>query len=432
MICQAFANREAIRAHQLRALGHLLSVVAADNPFYAPILRQAGLAGGVADLDEFFRKMPFTYKDAIVEDQRRHPPYGTNLTCPLAEYSRFNQTSASTATPIRWLDTRESWQAMLDNWKQVYRAAGVTAGDCLYFAFSFGPFLGFWTAFEAACQWGCRAIPGGGLSSLARLEAIRDNQADVLLATPTYVLRLAEVARAEKIDPATLAVRTIIVAGEPGGSVPAVRRRIESLWPRATLFDQHGMTEVGPVSYQCPGRSGTLLVMEDSFLAEIVDPRSGRPAVRGEPGELVLTTLRRLGSPLLRYRTGDLVQEDLEAADQEGVCGLALRGGILGRTDDMLLVRGVNVYPTAIDELLRSIPAVAEYQVELDHEDAMTEMRLRVEPSAECGDRDQLVRQIESRFRSRFHLRVPVSLCPPGTLPRFEMKARRFVIRGRP
>ena len=136
-----------------------MSTLAADNPFYAPILRQAGLAGGVEGLDEFFRKMPFTCKDAIVEDQHRHPPYGTNLTYPLGKYSRFNQTSASTATPIRWLDTRESWQAMLDNWKQVYRAAGVTSGDCLYFAFSFGPFLGFWTAFEAACQWGCRASP---------------------------------------------------------------------------------------------------------------------------------------------------------------------------------------------------------------------------------------------------------------------------------
>jgi phenylacetate-CoA ligase len=432
MICQAFANREAIRAHQLRALGRLLSAVAAGNPFYAPTLRQAGLARGIEDLDEFFRKMPFTRKEAVAEDQRRHPPYGTNLTYPLTEYTRFNQTSASTAMPIRWLDTRESWQEMLDNWKQVYQAAEVTPGDCLYFAFSFGPFLGFWTAFEAACQWGCRAIPGGGLSSLERLEAIRDNRADVLLATPSYALRLAEVARAEKIDLEPLAVRTIIVAGEPGGSVPAVRRKIESLWPHATLFDQHGMTEVGPVSYQCPGRPGTLVLMEASYLAEIVDPQSGRPVARGEPGELVLTTLGRLGSPLIRYRTGDLVQEDLEAAAAQGVCELALRGGILGRTDDMVQVRGVNVYPAAIDEILRSIPAVAEYQVELDSEGVMAEMRLRVEPSAECGDGESLVRQIESRFRSLLHLRVPVSLCPPGTLPRFEMKARRFPMRARP
>ena len=432
MICQCFTDREAIRAHQLGALRRLLSSAAASNPFYAPILRQAGLAGGVDDLDEFFRKMPFTRKEAIAKDQECHPPYGTNLTYPLTEYCRFNQTSASTATPIRWLDTRESWQGMLDNWKQVYRAAGMTPRERLYFAFSFGPFLGFWTAFEAACQWGCLAIPGGGLSSLARLEAIRDNRVEVLLATPTYVFRLAEVARAEKIDLEALAVRKIIVAGEPGGSIPAVRRRIESLWPHAALFDQHGMTEVGPVSYQCPGRPGTLVVMESSFLAEIVDPKTGRPVARGEPGELVLTTLARLGSPLLRYRTGDLVQEDLEAADAQGVCELALRGGILGRTDDMLLVRGVNVYPAAIDEVLGSMPAVAEYQVELDNAGAMSEMRLRVEPSGDCGDRENLVRQIESQLRSLFHLRVPVSLCPPGTLPRFEMKARRFLMRGRP
>ena len=279
---------------------------------------------------------------------------------------------------------------------------------------------------------GCRCLPGGGLSSLARLAGDPRQRADVSAARRPTPCSWPRWRGAEKIDLAALAVRTIIVAGEPGGSVPAMRRTIESLWPRAAVFDQHGMTEVGPVSYQCPGRPCTLMVIESSYLAEIVDPRGGQPVPRGESGELVLTTLGRVGSPLLRYRTGDLVRENLDTAGEQGVARLALRGGILGRADDMVLVRGVNLYPTAIDEVLRSIPEVAEYQVELDSEGAMVEVRLRVEPSAECGDREGLVRQIESRFRSLFHLRVPVSLCPPGTLPRFEMKARRILIRGRP
>lgn len=427
MSIPAFSSRAAIRAHQLVALRKLLAAVSASNPFYQAVLRQAGLADELTDLEQFFQRMPFTRKEQIADDHRRHPPYGSNLTYPLNAYSRFTQTSATSGAPLRWLDTRDSWQWMLDNWKQVFHAAGVTPDDCLYFAFSFGPFLGFWTAFEAACQLGCRSIPGGGLSSLARLEAIRDNRATALLCTPTYALRLAEVAAAENFDLHACAVRSIIVAGEPGGSVPAVRQRIASQWPGATVFDQHGMTEVGPVSYQCPEQPGTLLVIESAYLAEIVEPKSGQPVPRGELGELVLTTLGRLGSPLIRYRTGDLVQEDPDVAERFGRHELALRGGILGRTDDMVLVRGVNVYPRAIEQVLREFPEVAEWQVELQTVEALTELLVRVEPTADCPDPANLGQRIQTRLRIAFNLRVPVTLCPSGSLPRFEMKARRWV-----
>ena len=338
-----FSSREAIAAHQLQQLRKLLQAVAAGNRFYAPRLQQAGLAGELSTLDDFFRNMPFTRKEEIAADQQAHPPYGTNLTYPLGAYNRFTQTSATSGVPLRWLDTPESWQWMLDNWKQVLAAAEVGLGDALYFAFSFGPFLGFWTAFEAACQMGCRCLPGGGLSSLARLQAIRDNAVDVLCSTPTYAVHLGQVAAEEHVDLAALAVRTIIVAGEPGGSVPTTREQIEKAWPRATVFDHHGMTEVGPVTYQCPGRPCTLMVIESSYIAEIIDPRGDQPVPRGDVGELVLTTLGRIGSPLLRYRTGDLVRENLDIAPREGRHEMALRGGILGRADDMVLVRGVNL-----------------------------------------------------------------------------------------
>ncbi len=306
-----------------------------------------------------------------------------------------------------------------------------TGTDCLYFAFSFGPFLGFWTAFEAAAQLGLRVVPGGGLSSVARLEAMRDNRATVLLCTPSYALRLAEVATAEGFDRGSLAVRTIIVAGEPGGSIGAVRRRIQEGWPGAQVFDHHGMTEVGPVSYQCPEKPGTLMVIETSYLAEIVEPGSeaAKPVRRGEIGELVLTTLGRVGSPLLRYRTGDLVREDLEVAARFGRHELALKGGILGRVDDMTVVRGVNVFPSAVDDVLRAFAEVAEYRVEIQSSGAMTEMRLCVEPAGQGVDGASLAERIAARMRAAFNLRVPVEICPPGSLPRFELKAQRWVRR---
>jgi phenylacetate-CoA ligase len=427
MTLPGLPSREAIRVEQLSALRRMLPEVAAGNPFYGPILRQAGLAGELADLDDFFRNLPFTRKEMIIADQHGHPPYGTNLTYPLAAYSRFTQTSATSGAPLRWLDTRESWQWMLDNWKQILQAAGMGPQDCLYCAFSFGPFLGFWTAFEAACQLGCRCLPGGGLSSLARLQAIRDNRADVLCCTPTYALRLAEVAAAENVDLSAMSVRTIIVAGEPGGSVPAVRQQIEHAWSRAEVFDHHGLTEVGPVSYQCPERPCTLMVLESSYLAEIIDPRGDRPVPRGELGELVLTNLGRWGSPLLRYRTGDLVRESLEIATSHGRHEMALRGGILGRADDMLLVRGVNVYPPAVDDLLRALPEVAEYLVEIDTRASLIELHVRIEPTPAAVDGAELAARVQSRLRAAFNLRVPVTVCAPGTLPRPEMKSRRWV-----
>jgi phenylacetate-CoA ligase len=272
-------------------------------------------------------------------------------------------------------------------------------------------------------------LPGGGLSSLGRLQAIRDNAADVLCCTPTYALHLGQVAAEQGIDLADLAVRTIIVAGEPGGSVPAIREQIETAWSRAAVFDHHGMTEVGPVTYQCPQRPCTLMIIESSYLAEIIDPRGERPVPRGEVGELVITTLGRTGSPLLRYRTGDLVRENLDIARHEGRHEMALRGGILGRVDDMVLVRGVNLYPAAVENLLLSFPEVALYQVEVDGRGAMTELQLRVEPTATINDTSELAGRVQSQFRAAFNLRVPVVVCPPGSLPRGEMKSQRWIRR---
>lgn len=417
--------RSEIRRRQLAQLQKLIAAARASNAFYGPILRTAGIDEHIESLEEFSARMPLTEKTALAEDQRRTPPFGTNLTFPPAAYTRHHQTSATSGPPIRWLDTPESWQAMLDDWKQVYAGAGVTADDRLFFAFSYGPYLGFWMAFDAAVQLGALAIPGGGQSSLARLETLRDTRATVLLGTPTYIGRLAEVAEQAGIDLGQLCVRAIIVAGEPGGSIPAVRESIERRWPGAKLFDHHGMTEVGPVTWQCPESPGTLLVFESSQYAEILDRSTGRPVPPGEVGELVLTALRRTGSPVFRYRTGDLVREDTTIGPRFGRWEMALAGGILGRADDMVFVRGVNVYPAAVEEVLRAIPQIGEYRVELQAQGALTEMLLRIEVAS--GEADALVEHLQNRLRTRLALRVPIVVCPPGTLPRFEMKARRWV-----
>ena len=420
-------DRPVIEYEQLLKLRVLLAELVPRNSFYSNRLKLAGVGPEISSLNEFLMRMPFTSKKELVEDQSRTPPYGSNLTYELEQYTRFSQTSATSGSPLGWLDTRESWQWMLNNWERIYQAAGIGAKDRLFFAFSFAPFLGFWTAFEAAVRMGCLCIPGGGLSSASRLKLILDNRVTVLLCTPTYALRLAEVAAEQKMDLACAEVKKIIVAGEPGGSVPSLRTRIEGLWPGAAVVDHHGMTETGPVSYGCPIRPDVLHIIESAYIAEVLDPGNGGKVPSGRKGELVLTNLGRLGSPLLRYRTGDLV---VPAAEQPCKCGsyeLALEGGILGRTDDMIIVRGVNIYPCAIDEIVRQFEEVGEYRVEVNTTSVLPELKIQIEPTSQVKSLDALTKQIEASLYKTFALRIPVQATPSGSLPRFEMKANRWV-----
>jgi phenylacetate-CoA ligase len=433
-----FPNHTAIAAQQLAQLRRLLEAILPANRFYRQKL--SGVDTRLLSLDDF-RRFPFTTKQELSADQSDFPPYGSNLTYPAASCTRFHQTSGTTSAPLRWLDTPESWQSMVESWKKVYRAAGVRSGDRVYFAFSFGPFIGFWLAFDAAQQLGCLCLPGGGLTTEGRLKAIIDNSVGVLCCTPSYAIRLAEVAAAGNVDLHASRVRLLIVAGEPGGSIPATRRRLEQLWPGARVVDHHGMTETGPISHQCPAQPGVLHVIESAYLPEVIDP-AGNPVPAGEMGELVVTTLNRLASPLLRYRTGDLVRAAVHSngcgprppqssPDPPCACGchdLALAGGILGRADDMLIVRGVNIYPSAVEDLLRGFAEIAEYQVKVDHGPSLPELSLRIELSADCADADAVVRRVQASLHAAFNLRVPIALASAGTLPRFEMKASRWQV----
>jgi phenylacetate-CoA ligase len=420
-------SRQPLEQQQLDKLRALLSAIRAGNRFYSEKLRAAGLEA-VDSLEDFRARAPFTSKHELVDDQLAHPPYGTNLTWPVERYTRLHQTSGTTAAPLRWLDTQETWNAVLDCWTRVYQAAGVTPGDRVFCAFSFGPFLGFWAAFEAAVRMGCLAIPGGGMRSGARARAILDNQVTVLCATPTYAIHLAQAAASEGIDLSPSKVRRILVAGEPGGAIPATRALIESLWPGARVADHHGMTETGPVSYECPRRPGVLHILEDAYLPEVIDPLTNAPTPPGETGELLLTTLLRTGSPLLRYRTRDIVKR---AAPDRCECGsleLALEGGILGRADDMVIVRGVNLYPSAVENVLRACGGIAEFRVEVSGRRTLTELRIDIEPEPR-EDPVELARRAAGALQNAFSLRIAVAPVEPGALPRFELKAKRWVRR---
>ena len=419
-----FTDRADLEAQQLGRLRDLLQRLVPDNPFWTPRLRAAGLDHGVESLEHFRDALPLLTKQELADDQGQRPPYGTNFTFPIERYTRLHQTSSTTGEPLRCLDTNEDWAAMCACWHQVWEAAALTTADRLLCAFSFGPFLGFWLGWDAALELGALCIPGGGMDSRQRLRAMQANAVTVLCCTPTYALHLGEVARDEGIEIRSL--RAIVVGGEPGASVPGVRSTIESLWPGATLFDHHGMSEIGAVTFQTADEPSVLHVIESDFLAEVIDPASGARLEAGDErlGELVLTNLARPGRPLLRYRTRDLVRHGGYGAAP--LPYLRLAGGINARADQMVVVRGVNVYPSAVDEVVRAVVGVAEYRVEVDRSGAMAELQLTIEP-APGADARSLCGQLERAFRDGWNLRVPVKAVGRDILPRFELKAKRWV-----
>jgi phenylacetate-CoA ligase len=245
----------------------------------------------------------------------------------------------------------------------------------------------------------------------------------VIGCTPTYALHLAEIAETEKIDLAGSAVRIVIVAGEPGGSIPATRAAIESAWG-GRVIDHCGMTETGPLGVECLESPAGIHLLETEYIVEVIDSETTRPVPPGTPGELVVTNMGRLGSPLIRYRTGDIVRLDAEPCR----CGLPYRrldGGILGRTDTMIHIRGNNLYPSAIEAVLRAVPGLSEYRVEVDRSGALAELCIAVEPAASV-DGTQLAQNVGRAIRDALLLRAVVSVVPAGSLPRFEMKAKRF------
>jgi phenylacetate-CoA ligase len=410
---------DALRAHQLERVRAMARELLATNPFVRAKWRAAGVtaAEDLRGWDDF-RRLPFTRKQEFVDDQAAHPPFGTNLTYPIERYVRVHQTSGTSGQPIRWLETPASWEWWARCWGFVLRGAGVSEADRVFVPFSFGLFIGFWTGFEGARALGALAIPGGGQDSPTRLAWIESLGVTVLLCTPSSALHLIEVARDRSIDVAKSSVRLTVHAGEPGAGIPAVRARIEEGWG-ARAFDHAGMTEMGAYGYECAEQAG-LHVNESEFVAEVIDPVTEQPA---REGELVLTNLGRLGSPAIRYRTGDRVR----LAETPCACGRTfarLEGGILGRLDDMLIVRGVNVFPAAVEGVVRRFPAVEEFQIEVFREGELDEARVLVEIGDEAG-----VRALQEALRVGLGIRLDVRAVPPRTLPRFELKARRVVRR---
>jgi len=406
-------DADSLASYQLQRLNQLLETILPENRFYAQKL--SGLNTRVESLDEL-STWPFTFKEELISGPHEGD-FAANLTFPFEKYVRYHRTSGTHGRPMVVLDTKEDWQWWIDSWQYVLDAAGLTPDDRVLLAFSFGPFIGFWSAYDAVVARGCLAVPSGGLNTVARLDLIRSSRATAVFCTPSYALHLAETAHANNIRLESLGVKKVIVAGEPGGSTQAIRQRIEEQW-QATVIDHSGSSETGPWGYGDPQHRG-LYVNEGEFIAEFHSVTSGGAASEGELSELVITTLGRAGAPVIRYRTGDLVKPTWH---NNGPCNFVLlEGGVLSRADDMMVIRGVNIFPTSIEQILRSFPEVVEYRMTAFKNGEMDALRIEIE------DRLDDPIRVASELQLRLALKVEVTLAPLGSLPRYEGKGKRFI-----
>jgi phenylacetate-CoA ligase len=421
--------REDLRRLQGARLAAAVARAWDRSPFWRRVFERAGArpeqVRGLEDLS----RLPLTTREDWMQCQAERPLWGDLLALPPEAAVRYHMTSGTTGRrPLRVLDSRADWKWVAECWCYAFHGFGVRRADTVFFAFSYATFIGFWGAHYACEKMGCLVVPSGNLTTRDRVRSIADLGATVVCATPTYALRLAQEAREMGVDLPSGPVRRLIVSGEPAGSIPATKRLLEAQWG-AKAADTAGMTELGTVMmFECERQPGGAHIIEDHFLEEVLDPDTGREVGYGERGERVVTSFGRGMVPVFRYRTRDLV---VKVPHTRCSCGRTFdiyEGGILGRVDDMLLVRGTNVYPRAVEAIVREYDAVDEFQVRLWTEGGIRDeigVRCEVRPGHEASwdsARERIERDLAGSHEG---LAFRVERVPAGTLPRFELKARR-------
>ncbi len=400
----------------------------ARSPWYRRRFSEAGFdPASLRSLDDL-QRVPMLTREEWMDSQASFPPYGEIPTIDGAGAIRVHTTSGTTGRgPLRALDSRKDWAWIAEMWGYAIWGCGVRPADTAYIAFGYGSFIGFWGLHYAMEKVGVLNVPGGAQTTEARVRQIVDFGATVVASTPTYALRLAQEAQALGIDLPSSAVSRVILSGEPAGSIPQTKALIEEEWG-AQAFDTAGMTEIGTIMvFECAHQPGGTHIIEDHVIEEVLDPVSLEPVPYGSRGERVVTSFGRGAIPLLRYRTGDLVCRVPASTCSCGRTFDIYEGGILGRVDDMKIIRGTNVYPRAIEAIVREFAGVDEFQAVITREGVRDEITLRVEMKPDwTDDWGPLSAELHDRLADAHEgLNFRVVRAGTGELPRFELKAKR-------
>ena len=420
--------REELTALQVHKLRRLVEWADASVPWHSKRLRDAGVTADQIHSIDDLRRIPFLTRDEWMNAQQDHPPFGVILAAPEERAIRYHMTSGTTgSTPLRVLDSMKDWEWIAEMWCYGLWGFGVRPADTLFVAFGYATFIGFWGLHYAGEKLGCLVLPGGAMTTEQRVKQIVEMGATVVASTPTYALRMAQEARAMGLDLAASSVQRLILSGEPAGSIPATKRLIEEQWG-AVAGDTAGMTELGTIMiFECAEQPGGTHLIEDHYIEEVVDPITDEPVGYGELGERVVTSFGRGFIPVLRYRTRDLVVRQPASACTCGRTFDLYEGGIRGRVDDMKLVRGTNVYPRAVEAIVREHAEVDEFQIHLYTEGGIRD-EIEVLVEIPSGDADAICAELSKALADAHEgLRFGVRQAEAESLPRFELKAKRLV-----
>ena len=421
---------EKIRALQFRKFQRIFTWAYTHSKFHRRLYDEAGITPEDIRSFDDIRHIPKVEKSMMRDIQLKDPfPYGDALCVPLEEVTEFRQTSGTTGQPVYQPDTWQDWEWWAEAWAYILYAQGYRNTDRVFIPFGYNIFVAFWAGHYACEKIGCEVVPGGVLNTEARILKMRELRATAFMSTPTYVLGMADTARRKLgIDPAKeLTIRRITCAGEPGASIPTTKRRMEEAWG-AKVYDHIGATEIGAWSYECLEQPGGLHVNEALFLVEIEDIETGETITEPErPGKMVITAFDRIAQPCVRFDSKDVIQW---AKDPCG-CGRTFRlikGGVIGRADDITKVKGVLLAPTAIEEVVRGIPELGnDYEVIVDKKGDMDEITLKIEILEEAlSQKDAILARLKDQLRLKTNLGYKIEVHPYGSLPRYEVKAKRF------
>ena len=422
-------DREKLRRLQLQKFKRIHTWAYQHSRFHRSLYDQAGIQPEDIRSFEDIRRVPKVEKSMMRGIQRKDPfPYGDMLCVPLEEVTAFRQTSGSTGQPVYQADTWQDWEWWAECWSFIMWAQGYRPSDRLFLPFGYNVFVAFWAAHYAAEKIGCELIPGGVLDTQARILKIQELKANAIMATPTYILGMADTARRKMdIDPAELGITKITCAGEPGASIPSTKQRMQDAW-NAHVYDHAGATEIGAWSYECAAQPGGMHVNEAFFLVEIEDIDSGEIIDEpGRRGKMVITALDRFAQPCIRFDSKDIIEWEKAPC----ACGRTFRlikGGVIGRADDITKVKGVLLAPSAIEEVVRGIDGLGdEYEVIVDKLGDIDRIKLKVELQPGQEERAKAIEaELKDQLRLKTNLNYRLEFYDYGRLPRYDVKAKRF------
>lgn len=424
--------REELRALQLRKLRRMCEWAYATTPFHKRKFDAAGFKPDQLRILDDIRRIPFMTREEWMESLVEKPMFGDLLATDPVNAIRYHLTSGTSGrTPIRVLDSTKDWDWIAEMWCYGLWGFGIRPEDIVYFAFGYGSFIGFWGAHYACEKIGALVIPGGAQTTEARIKQIIEMGATTVCSTPTYALHLWQKAREMGVDLAREGkVNKLICSGEPAGSIPAVKQQLEKAWG-AKCGDTAGMTELGTIMiFECSHQPGGTHIIEDHFIEEVLNPSSAEPVGYGELGERVVTSFGRGFIPVLRYRTKDMVMKVPASTCSCGRTWDLYDGGIRGRWDDMKLIRGTNVYPRAVEAIVREYPAIDEFQIYISRRDDMQDeitIKVEIKPGHESEWPDLKVKLAKDLAEAHEGLRFNIERMDYGVLPHFELKAKRLV-----